>query len=253
MNTTTSSKVSILIMSITFFMLSFAVNANSNIEEWYGNQNFSFSDYQNELIISINKNPWEAFTLKISSFELMNNPVVNLQIKADQNLVLRIDISDGIFVSSATEIIEKSLAASVLFTDLKFDFTDVLSDIDLSENTYLIFYVNPGKKFTGQISIQDVEFLNETNTKNEVKKSEEENSLIIYPSPATDFAFIEIPNEEFLFLKVVDLTGKEILSFDTNGISGFEFRLDVNNLEKGCYIVKLIGSNKTWSGKLVVQ
>lgn len=255
MNTTTSNKVTILIMSLVFFMLPLTVNANQSIKEWYGNQNFTFSENQDELFISINKKPWESFTLKIDNFELMNNPVVNLQIKADQDIVLRIDISDGSFVSNATEIIEKFIIASESFNDLNFDFSSVLSDIDLSEETYLIFYVNPGKKFNGQIAIKEINLLKETKntTLNEGNITTFENSLNIFPSPATNVAFIEIPDGSFSFLKIFDITANEVLSLNVNGIEGIDFNVDVNNLKDGCYIVQLIGSNHTFTGKLVIQ
>jgi len=255
MNTTTSNKISVLVMSLAFFMLTLTVNANQGIKEWYGNQNFTFSENQNELFISINKKPWESFTLKIDNFELMNNPVVNMQIKADQDIILRIDVSDGTFVSSETEIIQKFILSSDSFNDLDFDFSSVLSHIDLSEETYLIFYVNPGKEFNGQIAINEINFLKEieNSTLNEGNNTTFENALNIFPTPATSVAFIEIPDGSFSFLKIFDITANEVLSLSANGIEGSDFNVDVNDLKDGCYIVKLIGSNHTFTGKLVIQ
>jgi len=215
-------------------MFNFTVYANQSIKEWYGNQNFTFSEDQNELSISINKKPWESFTLKIDNFELMNNPVVNIQMKVDQDLVLRIDISDGFFVSSEINIIEKSIISSDSFVAVNFDFTNVLSDIDL---------------------IQDIQFLKEIKLSNDFIGNDTnfENSLNIYPSPATDFAFIEIPEGTFSCLKVYDITAKEVFSIDARNFSASEYKFDLNDLKEGCYVVKLISSNQTINGKLIIN
>jgi len=254
MNTTTSKKVTVLIMSLVFLMYSSSLNAATSIKEWYGNQNFSFSETQSELNISVNKNPWESFTVKIDNFELLNNPLLSLLIKSDQDIVLRIDISDGVFVSSQTQIIEQGLTASESFTKMNFDFSQVLSDINLSEDTYLLFLVNPGKKFEGQISIKDIKLLKDTsnqNTTTRTDNSEIEQGLSIFPSPAVDYTFVTIPEGDFLSLNIYNISGNEIISIDASYFSGSEYKLNLSDIVEGYYIVKLVSHEKTFCGKFI--
>lgn len=222
--------------------------------EWYGNQNFTFSQNQEELNVLINKNPWESFSLKIDNFELMDNPVVNLQVKSDQDVVLRVDITDGNFVSCEKVIFAKCISSSESFSEVCFNFSEVLSDINLAEETYLLFYVNPGKKFEGQISVKDVELLKDSDNKEpEATMNEMATGLNIYPSPATDYTFVEIPDGGFSLLKVFDATGKEVTSVDVEHFAGNEYKLDLNEMTDGYYIVSLASVNKTLTGKLIIK
>ena len=221
--------------------------------EWYGNQNFKFSKDQEELKVLINKNPWESFSLKIDNIELMNNPVLNFQIKTNQDIVLRIDVTDGAFVSCENVILSQNITSSEAFSEVSFDFSEVLSDIDLAGETYLLFYVNPGKKFEGQISILNVELFKGTDPQKPETMVESSSELRIYPSPATDYTFVEIPDGNFSLLKVFDTSGKELISTHVEHFSGSEFKLNLAGITSGYYFVSLVSESNTLTGKVLIR
>lgn len=224
---------------------------NSGIKEWYGNKNFSFSEKNDLLNVVINKNPWEAFTLNIDNLELMNNPVIEMELSSDQSVTLRVDISDGTFVSSQTSTLQITLVGNGMFDVVTFDFSDVLNDVNLNENAFLVFYVNPGQKFNGEITFKNIRFFSKSeNQQNTVPVSED---LVIYPSPAKSFTNVIIPDNNFDYLSIMDMSGKMIIKIDVTNYNGTTYRVDLTNLAKGNYLVQLFGDDSTRSTKLIIN
>jgi len=77
-------------------------------------------------------------------------------------------------------------------------------------------------------------------------------NLTIYPNPFNEMTTLKFPNpENNLFrLRVIDLTGKILC--DINGISGSDYVLERDDLEKGYYIIELSG-DKVYRGRIVVE
>jgi hypothetical protein len=63
-------------------------------------------------------------------------------------------------------------------------------------------------------------------------------SLNLYPNPTSDFLFIEGANLNSLY-EIVDLKGK-ILS-----LGKYDNKIDVTNLSRGTYLVKVSNNNKS--------
>lgn len=80
----------------------FASGSDSStvVREWFGNSDFSFSESSESLCIRVDKRPWECFTLRVSGEELRRNPVLEFWVSASSSLELRIEVSDGSFLSS---------------------------------------------------------------------------------------------------------------------------------------------------------
>jgi hypothetical protein len=76
--------------------------------------------------------------------------------------------------------------------------------------------------------------------------------LTIFPNPFNEMTILKFPNPEnkMFRLKVMDLTGKILR--DINGISGSDYVLERDYLEKGYYIIELSG-DKIYRGKIVVE
>ncbi len=244
------SKLSFLILFSLF--THFAVFSANHIKEVYANQNFQISESGETFDIAINKNPWESFTFAIDNIEVINNPVVNLDIFSNEDISVRVDLTDGVFNSNNSGIIKKTISSNDSFTTLSFDFTDLLNGIDLSENVYLVFYINPGKMYNGEISIKNF------NLSPEVKNSftptlAQDQNFKIFPSPATTFTNVEIPNAWFHTLRLFDMGGKEVANFDIKMYAGTTYRIELNNLPKGYYTVQLTDGESSISEKLIIN
>lgn len=238
------------------FTLSIVANAafaevNHNIKDWFGNHNFSFVEQNDLLVVNINKNPWEAFTLSIDNTDLMNNPVVTIEMSAEQSINLRVDISDGVFVSSQTRTIESKVDGNGMFNKISFDFTEVLNDVNLSQDAFLVFYVNPGQKFNGEVFIKNLKF--STSVDDSIVFYNSQYELSVFPSPATNFTNVTIPDGTFEFLNFIDMTGKVIAKFDIKNLCGTTHRIDLVNFSKGTFMVLLVGETQSLSGKLIIN
>jgi hypothetical protein len=77
-------------------------------------------------------------------------------------------------------------------------------------------------------------------------------AITIFPNPFNDRATLKFPNpENCLFrLKVMDLSGKILR--DVNNISGSEYIFERNELEKGYYIIELIG-DRIYRARIIIE
>jgi len=200
----------------------------------------------------MSKNPWESFTLSIDNVEVLNKPIVNLDILSLENIDLRIDITDGTVMSSEMGIINKSINGKSAFQTISFDFTNLVSDLDLSGNVYLVFYVNPGKKYHGELSVKNISFSPDTNDDNK-NSTQNPEGFKMFPSPATSFTNIEIPNSNFNTLNIIDMGGRTLASFDITFYSSTTYRVELNNLPKGYYTVQLTDSETVLTEKLIIK
>jgi hypothetical protein len=224
--------------------------AGNSIKNYFGNNNFQFEEIAGEIHVEMNKNPWESFTLAIDNVEVMNNPVVNFQLSANEDVTLRVDLTDGVFMSSEISVLETQLQNANGYQNITFDFSEMISDINLSESVFLVVYVNPGKKFDGEINIKNFEL---SATTQNSENNTDNNGFNVYPSPATTFTNVEIPATGYNTLKIYDLNGKEVLVADIAFYAGTTYYVELSNLPAGYYTVQLCGSEKTATEKLIVR
>ncbi|NQY08422.1 MAG: T9SS type A sorting domain-containing protein [Flavobacteriales bacterium] len=71
-------------------------------------------------------------------------------------------------------------------------------------------------------------------------------SFSVYPNPATDYIIINTGNLNATEVRIVDITGKAVISADSNSQ-----QIDVSGLSKGIYVVQLINGKSTKTEKLV--
>ena len=251
MRSNPAKTIATILLAVILSTANIYASSESTIMEWYGNQNFSFQETNNSLDVSINKNPWESFTLKISNNEILNNPVVNIDIRSDENITLRVDISDGVFMSSNSALMQQELQGTKMFNRMSFDFTEILKDIELSEEAFLIFIINPGEKFNGELSIRSVNFSTSNEIDNSVESQNEE--LSVFPSPATSFTNVVIPDGNFETLRILDMTGKIVIEKDVTYYSGTTYRIELDQVSTGYYVVQLASEITVLTNKLIVN
>jgi hypothetical protein len=242
-------KTAAAIFFTAIFSLSTAIAGNS-IKNYFGNNNFQFEENAGEIHVEMNKNPWESFTLAIDNVEVMNNPVVKFQISANENVILRVDLTDGTFMSSEISVLEIQVQKTNDYQNITFDFSEMISDINLSESVFLVVYVNPGKKFDGEINIKNFEL---SATTQNGENNTDNTGFNVYPSPATSFTNVEIPATGYNTLKIYNLNGKEVLAADVAFYAGTTYYVELSNLPSGYYTIQLCGSEKTATEKLIVR
>ncbi len=252
MNISTSKNFSAIIL-ITFLLLSPRLMASGELfSRWYGNQNFTFNDSPDCLTVKIEKNPWESFTLRMDAEEFFSHPVVNFEVASDQDIRLRVDVSDGAFVSNEDMVIEHRVKGTGMFYKVQYDYSRLLSQIKPSDGIYLIFYVNPGRSFSGQIKVRNVDFAG-TYKMDVAEGPDARNGFKLFPSPASTFTNITIPSEGYTTLRMLDGSGREILQRSITDFSGSVFRIDLSGIRKGYYLVQLFGDRGLLTQKLIVD
>lgn len=81
-----------------------------------------------------------------------------------------------------------------------------------------------------------------------VKLSGEKSVMLIYPNPVKDVINIESNNSEAASMEIYDMTGRRVLS---RLIDSYTEALNVANLPRGIYMVKVKGSGKTVTNKFI--
>ena len=71
----------------------------------------------------------------------------------------------------------------------------------------------------------------------------------LYPNPATNQVTVNTGHITPYILSLFDLTGREMLVKDMSGAG----TLDVSRLAKGCYLAKVVQSDKSYCQKLIIQ
>ncbi|MFZ4741426.1 MAG: serine hydrolase [Bacteroidales bacterium] len=69
----------------------------------------------------------------------------------------------------------------------------------------------------------------------------------IFPNPANTILNIDIPSEDRFMLEIIDILGKTILTIKNQN------KIDVSNLEKGIYIIKIIQGENYYIQKFVKE
>jgi len=78
-------------------------------------------------------------------------------------------------------------------------------------------------------------------------------NISLYPNPATNFINVNVDNKQNYELEVYDLIGNLVLAEKSSNISYAENRLDINNLQKGVYIMHIITSAERFIKKFGVN
>jgi PKD repeat protein len=80
-----------------------------------------------------------------------------------------------------------------------------------------------------------------------------EGSFVIYPNPARDAAFITSTQTGPMEIRLLDLSGKEVMKMEREVTSGELVRIGLDGLKPGVYVVRLNSAKSQAFGKLVVM
>ncbi len=242
------SKFSILII---FLVLSGLTGFSSGrISEVYANHSFQIAANDETIEITMDKHPWESFTLAINNMDIANNPLISLELLSIEDITIRIDMTDGEFMSCETGIVEKSISGSPAYQNTTFDFSGLLSHLDLFGDIYLVVYINPGKSFSGNITMKNFHSTRESLNPGSSMTGD---GFKMFPLPATTYTNIDLPDGSFNYVNIIDMSGQMVSTSDISTYQGSIFRQELNNLPKGIYTVQLTGGGKTLSEKLIIN
>lgn len=72
----------------------------------------------------------------------------------------------------------------------------------------------------------------------------------VYPNPTSDFINIKTTNEDGYTIALYNITGQEVLM---NNFQGSSHRLNLQNIPKGYYLLKITSGISSYSEKLIIQ
>jgi hypothetical protein len=74
------------------------------------------------------------------------------------------------------------------------------------------------------------------------------NSVVVYPNPATDF--VQIANAEGFRITIMNSTGNVV---EQNVVNSDNYTVDVSNLTRGIYLIKLVNGESVRTIKITVK
>ncbi|NME67498.1 T9SS type A sorting domain-containing protein [Flammeovirga aprica JL-4] len=124
-----------------------------------------------------------------------------------------------------------------------------------------VAYLNAGEQDfgigfpAGPFNLDWIEITPETSsgrTANNTSLSlEEEIEVLAYPNPANNFVNLSGLEGNFSSLKLFNLAGKMKGALDLR--DNQSYKLDISNLQKGIYLIQLIGKDKSKTVKIIKQ
>lgn len=188
---------------------------------WYTNNHFKLSEENGSFKIEMDKMPWEAFTLYLNGVDLSDLPVLEIKVKSDAKIDLRVDMIDESGENSIITPIIKTINAKGSFVELSFDFSDIQEELDATKISHLHFYVAPGERHQGVIEIKDILFQSlkqkELDQKNQIDIASNLNRKeITIHSQFEQFDQIKIYNNlgHLVFFQKIPLTNSKTLNID---------------------------------------
>jgi len=74
----------------------------------------------------------------------------------------------------------------------------------------------------------------------------------VYPNPAGQKVFVELPTEAVHQISLTDITGKVVKQLET-GLNESTIEINVNDLPKGIYIIGLKNTSNQTLQKLIIE
>lgn len=244
---------SILILYLfSFYSFASEEGQPSVIDQLFGNSHFAFEQIDQEIVVSMQKLPWEGFTFSLANEDFFNNPICRIQIKSYEGLVLKVELSDGETIFDGGSAISFTIEGNDEYQELVFDFTGAISNFKVTSQPFLIFYVNPGQNHNGEMMIKNIQFSSPEN-ENSDDQIEISSELFVYPNPATENINIELPYNFCGKIKICDIAGREVYeSYISESHKDFT-KVDVSQLRTGIYTVSLFGQSDVISSRFFVN
>ena len=228
------------------------------IEGWHGNSHYALIEGYRELTVSMNKQPWEAFTLDLRQTAAINAPYMRFKIKTTADIRLRIDFHNKNFSNLEDASRLYVVKGNGGYTEVFYELPQVYTATDPNgneikdaseETSHILFYINPSQTFAGDLSIKDLYIGSlETDAPNL------QPNLVVFPNPTNTRLNVDIPEGTFTKMELYDMSGRKLIqkSVQSGQLDQPEF-LDVRSLNKGVYLLSLVGPQEVRSARVLVN
>ena len=233
---------------------------NSPVVAWYGNDNFDFKANGEVLKVSMDKNPFEGFTLQLADLDLdlQEELLVSVKVKSTNQIDMRMDIHDGTY-SSASDVNKiQTIVGTEKFTTITYDFSSVIDKLQDGQIPYVLFYVNPGYSYEGAVYLKELSIHTgdedlSVGIDDAFNNGDITSHLSVFPNPASDFTNIQLSaNHSFNELVLRDIAGKIILRQDIPANLNAMQLKNLGSIEKGLYLLSVYGETEVLSTKLSI-
>lgn len=233
---------------------------NSPVVAWYGNENFNFKASDDVLKVSMDKNPFEGFTLQLADLDLdlQDELLVSVKIKTAAQIDMRVDLHDGIYSTADDIDIVQTVVSNEKFATITYDFSSIIDQLQDGEIPYMLFYVNPGFNYKGEVYLKDLSISTgeedvAVGIDDVVNGSAITTKLSVFPNPASSFTNIQLPeNHAYSELVLQDITGKTILRQDIpKALTNMQLK-NLGRIDKGLYMLSVYGEAEVLTTKLSI-
>ena len=226
--------VTVFIFSIAILIhLSFRAPNPSEPLNWYGNDHFRISQEDDVVKIRMSKMPWESFSTDIQPLE-SSEGFLSFEVKSEQSITLRVDgLTDD---KKQVELLKENIDAG--------DYRNLLYQLSSAEGkiSHLIFYVNPGDIFHGEVYIRGLA----------MKPFDQEETFSVFPNPTAGDALVQLPHKNFSSVILYDESGNVVMMKEPDGSRSV--KLNLNDRKAGLYVLKArSNSNEMLTTKVVVK
>ncbi len=233
---------------------------NSPIIAWYGNDNFNFKANNDVLKVTMDKNPYEAFTLQLADLDLdfQDELLVSVQIQTPKQVDVRMDLHNGTYSTGNDIDVIQTIVGSHKFSEITYDFSSIIDKIQNNQIPFILMYVNPGDDYRGNLSLKELRIYtgdeDVTVDIEEVIGGEQITSgLSVFPNPASNFTNVDLPiGHSFEELVLQDITGKTIIHQEIpKDVNSMQLK-NLGRVEKGLYLISVYGETEVLSTKISI-
>ncbi|MEJ7646213.1 MAG: T9SS type A sorting domain-containing protein [Chryseolinea sp.] len=217
---------------LVFIQLSFTARTNEPQATWYGNDHFKIRQEQDVVTVNMSKMPWESFATDVRQLELAEG-FLSFDVKSDRPFTLRVD---GLTVNDEQiELLTQEIGAG--------DFQQVIQHLqsNSSKINHLIFYVNPGHEFFGEVKIKGLGISTYT----------DDSKVTVFPNPSSGDVIVQLPNREFTQLVLFDESGNEVLRESPAGAR--RVKLNLEGKKQGLYVLRAISKGDVQTTKVIIK
>lgn len=233
---------------------------NSPIVAWYGNDNFNFKAKEDILKVTMDKNPYEAFTLQLADLDLdfQDELLVSVKIQTPEQINVRMDLHNGTYSTGNDIDMVQTIIGSQKFAEITYDFSSVIDKMQGNEIPFILMYVNPGDKYRGNVSLKDLRIHTgdedvAVDIEDVLEGEQITSGLSVFPNPASSFTNIDLPlGHSFDELVLQDIAGKTIIRQDIpKDVNSMQLK-NLGRVEKGLYLLSVYGETEVLSTKISI-
>ncbi|MEO1052250.1 MAG: hypothetical protein AAFX87_16580 [Bacteroidota bacterium] len=224
---------------------------DQTVSNWFGNDHFAISEKEQVLKVTMNKHPWEAFSVNLDGIDLTEDPFLIFKVKASEDLKLRVDIhdeeqkdlhDDGTIHRKIPSVMA-SVAGSGEFQTIFLDFSNTVDRIRKQQVSHLLFYVNPGESFQGEIMIKDFCAGDATYSLAREMNQKSGSQIVMIPNPATYKTQLKLYTDHGYDRLVIRKHRGQVILNRKISTTQEHVNLNMGRYEKGVYIALLYGPN----------